>query len=172
MILLVTPSERAAECGAALREAIGEEFVIAENLVRATVLLRAEFYLAVVFDQYLLESEPDEAANTIGHLGTAILVQVNLAISGMDRLVREVRAAVKRQRREEVTARQAAIGKLQGELSGTVTALLLSTELAMETPDLPPAAAEKLRSVLKLVQQLRRQLESACQTEEPEAVRG
>jgi hypothetical protein len=50
--------------------------------------------------------------------------------------------------------------------------LLLSTELAMETPDLPPAAAEKLRSVLKLVQQLRRQLESACQTEEPEAVRG
>ena len=172
MILLVTPSERAAECGAALREAIGEEFVIAENLVRATVLLHAEFYLAVVFDQYLLESEPDEAANTIGHLGTAILVQVNLAISGMDRLVREVRAAVKRQRREEVAARQAAIGKLQGELSGTVTALLLSTELAMETPDLPPAAAEKLRSVLKLVQQLRRQLESACQTEEPKAVRG
>ena len=172
MILLVTPSERAAECGAALREAIGEEFVIAENLVRATVLLRAEFYLAVVFDQYLLESEPDEAANAIGHLGTAILVQVNLAISGMDRLVREVRAAVKRQRREEVTARQTAIGKLQGELSGTVTALLLSTELAMETPDLPPAAAEKLRSVLKLVQQLRRQLESACQTEEPKAVRG
>jgi len=71
-----------------------------------------------------------------------------------------------------VAARQAAIGKLQGELSGTVTALLLSTELAMETPDLPPAAAEKLRSVLKLVQQLRRQLESACQTEEPKAVRG
>jgi len=171
MILLVTPSERAAECGEALREAIGEEFVIADNLVRATQLLRAECYLAVVFDQYLLESEPDEAANTIGHLGTAILVQVNLAISGIDRLVREVRAAVRRQRREEVTARQAAIGNLRAELSGTMTALLLSTELAMETPNLPSAAAERLRSVLKLVQHLRWQLEIGCRTEEVETVR-
>jgi hypothetical protein len=171
MILLVTPSERAPECGAALREAIGEEFVIAEDLVQATARLRAQCYLAVVVDQYLLESEPDEAANTMGHLGTAILVQVNPAISGMDRLVREVRAAVKRRRREEVAARQAVGGRLQSEFSGTITALLLSTELAMETPDLPSAAADKLGSILTLVQQLRRQLESAFQTEEPEALR-
>src|SRR5271168_290148 len=105
MILLVTPSERASECAAALHEATGEEVVIAESLARATTLLRAECYLAVVLDQYLLETEPDEAGTTIEHLGTAIPVQVNLAISGIERLVREVRAALQRRQREEVRAR-------------------------------------------------------------------
>src|SRR5271170_7287000 len=97
----------------------------------------------------------------IEHLGTAIPVQVNLAISGIGRLVREVRAAVQRRQREEVRAREAAIGRLQSELNGTVTALLLSTELALETPSLPAATAEKLESVHELVKKLRRQLERA-----------
>jgi len=169
MILLVTPSERASECAAALHEATGEEVVIAENLARATTLLRAECYLAVVLDQYLLETEPDEAGTTIEHLGTAIPVQVNLAISGIERLVREVRAALQRRQREEVRAREAAIGRLQSELNGTVTALLLSTELALETSGLPPVAAEKLESVHELVKKLRRQLERAGAAEEIEA---
>ncbi len=158
MILLVTPSERAFECAAALHVNTGEEVAIAESLAQATTLLRAQCYLAVVLDQYLLETEPDEAETAFEHLGTAIPVQVNLAISGMDRLVREVRVAVLRRQREEARARQAAVGKLHSELSGTVTALLLSAELAMETPGLPSAAAKKLESVHELVQQLREQL--------------
>jgi len=42
-----------------------------------------------------------------------------------------------------------------------VTALLLSTELALETPGLPAAAFEKLQSVHDLVKKLRRQLQGA-----------
>jgi hypothetical protein len=168
MILLVTPSGRASECAAALHEATGEEVMVAESLARATTLLRAECYLAVVLDQYLLETEPDEAGTTLRHLGTAILVQVNLAISGMERLVREVRAAVERRQREEVRARQAAVGRLYSELNGTVTALLLSTELALETSGLPGAAAEKLESVHELIKKLRGQLENAGPTGEAE----
>src|SRR5271166_1527881 len=123
MILLVTPSERSTECAAALNEATGEEIVVAESLSRAATLLRTECYLAVVLDQYLLEAEPHEAETTLGHLGMAIPVQVNLAISGMERLVREVRAAVQRRQRDETRARRAAIGRLHSELNGTVTAL-------------------------------------------------
>ena len=172
MILLVTPSERASECATVLHEATREGIVVAESLVRATTLLRAESYLAVVLDQYLLETEPQEAETALEHLGTAIPVQVNLAISGMERLVREVRAAVRRRRREEVQARQAAIGRLHSELNGTVTALLLSSELARETPGLPAVAAEKIEAVLELVKKLRQQLESAGATEEAEQAAG
>jgi hypothetical protein len=168
MILLVTPSDRASECVAALHDATGAEVMVAESLARATTLLRAQCYLAVVLDQYLLETEPQEAGSTLEHLGTAIPVQVNLAISGMERLVREVRAAVQRRQREEVKARQAAVGRLQSELNGTITALLLSIELALETPGLPAAAAEKLQSVHELVKKLRKQLESAGPAAEPE----
>src|ERR1700687_3325984 len=102
MILLVTSSARAPECAAALAKATGERVVVAESLSRANTFLRAECYLAVVLDQYLLEAESGEVEATLAHLGTAIPVQVNLGISGMERLVREVREAVQRREREEV----------------------------------------------------------------------
>ncbi|MGA2358870.1 MAG: hypothetical protein ABSF66_07720 [Terriglobales bacterium] len=168
MILLVTPSERASECAKALHEATGEGVAVAESLSRAAALLRAECYRAVVLDQYLLETEPHETEITLEHLGTAILVQVNLAITGMDRLLREVRAAMQRRQRDEVRARQAALAELHSELNGTITALLLSSELALGTPDLRPAAAEKLQSIHELVKKLRKQLETTGITGAPE----
>jgi hypothetical protein len=161
MILLVTPNLRAKECVGALREATGEEVILAENLRRAAALLRTESYEAVVLDQFLLETEPDETEMVMRHLGTAIPLQVNLAISGMDRLVREVRSGVQRRRREQAAAHQAATQTLHSELSGTITALLLSCELALSTPGMPVAAVEKLESAHKLVQDLRAQLGSA-----------
>jgi len=172
MILLVTSSERARECSAALHEATGEEVIVAESLARATTLLRAECYQVVVLDQYLLETEPHEAGSALEHMGTAIPVQINLAISGMERLVREVRSAVQRRQREEVMARRAARGAICSELNGTVTALLLSTELALKTTSLPSAVSEKLESVHELVKKLRKQLESVATTEEREWAAG
>jgi hypothetical protein len=172
MILLVTSSARAPECAAALNQATGERVVVAESLSRATTLLRAQCYLAVVLDQYLLEADPREAENVLDHLGTAIPVQVNLGISGMERLVREAREAVERRQREEVGARKAVISRMYGELNGTVTALLLSSELALATPGLPAAAAEKIESVHELVKKLRKQLENGGATAEPEPVAG
>ncbi|MGA9414443.1 MAG: hypothetical protein WBV60_07105, partial [Terriglobales bacterium] len=67
---------------------------------------------------------------------------------------------------EEGKARRAALGKLQSELNGTVTALLLSTELALETPDLLPAASSKLQAIHELAKKLRWQLGSAETTGE------
>ena len=161
MILLVTPNLRAKECAGALREATGEEVIVAEVLRRAAELLRKGSYEAVVLDQFLLETDPDETEIVMQHLGTAIPLQVNLAISGMDRLVREVRSGVQRRRREEAAAREAATQALHSELNGTITALLLSCEMALSTPGMPVAAVEKLESAHKLVQGLRAQLGAA-----------
>jgi hypothetical protein len=165
MILLVTPSGRAAECAAALHTATEEEISVAGSLARATTLLRTDNYLAVVLDQHLAETGSDESETMLKHLGTAVPVHVNLAIMGMERLVREVRGSLHRRRRDEVRARRAVVSSLWSELNGTVTALLLSSELALETPDLPVGAAEKMGSVRRLVNELRSQLESAGSAE-------
>ena len=159
MILLVTPIDRANLCAEALQENTGEEVVVAKSLCQAAKLLRSNAYQAVVIEQHILETEPDEIDTAMQHLGTAIPVQVNLAISGLDRLVREVRGALERRKREEVAARRAATGELHSELNGTLTALLLDCELAMEVPGLPATAAEKLHSVHELVKKIRTQLE-------------
>jgi len=160
MILLVTPSERAHECAQALHENTGEEVAVAENLRQTATFLRSESYLAVVLDQHLFETEPDEIDTAMQHLGAAIPVQVNLAISGLDRLVREVRAALQRRKREEGCARRAVAGELHSELNGTLTALLLECELTLKVPGLPTAAEEKLQSVHGLVKKIRAQLEA------------
>jgi hypothetical protein len=161
MILLVTPIERRNECAAALQQATGEPVVIADNLLRATTLLRTDFYTAAVFDQSLAETEPHEIDTAFDHLGSAIPVQINLAISGIDRLAREVRAAIRLRKHEEATAREVAARFLYGELNNTLTTLLLDCELALETTGLPLAATERLASVHETAQKLKSQLETS-----------
>jgi hypothetical protein len=159
MILLITSSGRASECAAALKTATGEAVVVAESLARATTLLREDSYLAVVLDQYFLETELRQAETMLKHLDTAVLIKVNLAISGKERLVRDVRAALQCREFEEVRAHHAAAGRLRNELNGTVTSLLLCVDLALKLESLPGPASEKLVTIRILVGRLREQLE-------------
>ena len=159
MILLVTSSSRAADCAVALRQGTNEDVTVADTLRSAAMALRNGSYVAVVLDQYLLETEVDESQTVMERLGTAIPVPVNLAITAMERLVHEVRAAIRRRKREQAAARKAALSTLHGELNSTVTALLLSCEMALGTPGLPSEAAEKMQCAHGLVKTLCSQLE-------------
>jgi hypothetical protein len=158
MILLITPSRRGEECGKALEEATSQPVHVAENLRHAVLRLRAEEYLAVIIDQSLLETEPGESETVLQHIGTAIPVHVNFAVSGIERVVRELKAALRRREREQMVARQAAEQVLCSELNDPLTAILLSCELALKVPNLPEPAAEKIRTVHQLARQLRTRL--------------
>ena len=131
---------------------------MAESLARATTFLRANSFATVALDQYVLENHPEEADAMLDHTDTAIPVEVNFAICGMDRLAREVRRASRRRQREETNARLAAVSKLYAQLNTTITALLLSIELAIQTDTSPSLAFEKLDSIHQLVETLRQQL--------------
>jgi len=154
MILLITPSVRGKECASALQEATATGTDWAENLQQAAIRLRNQSFSAVVIDQFLLDTEPDDADHTLQHLGAAIPIYINFAISGMERVVREVRTALHRRQREETVARRSAEAELRSELRETVTAMMLSCELALGVPNLPGAAAEKIRSIDGLARDL------------------
>ncbi len=164
MILLITPSPYGQECANAIRDTTVETVTVAESLARATSLLRTESYSAVVLDQSLLETVPDEAETAIEHAGAAAILPVNLALCGRERVGREVRAALRRRQREEVAAREAMLGELQSELKRTITGMKLSVDLALQTT--PPEASERLRTIRDLVNILCRQLESPGAAEE------
>ncbi|HEV2731811.1 MAG TPA: hypothetical protein VGV15_17405 [Terriglobales bacterium] len=159
MILLITPSARAQDCSKALHEATAEVTEVADTLRQALTHLRAQEFSAVVIDQSFLETEPDESETVLEHLGTAIPVHINFAITGMERLIREIRAALHRRKKEAVLARQGAQQALRSELKGTVTALLLSCEMALQAPNLETSAEAKMRAVYKLAQEMRAKLE-------------
>ena len=161
MLLVVTPSSKARGCAQAIQKVTSEETHVATTLSQATAQLRAQEYVAVLIDQAFLETEPVESELVLEHIGTAVPVHVNFAISGMDRVVRELRAALHRHRKEVLHVRHELQEALRNDLKSTVTALLLSCEMALQVPDLPDAAEIKMRSVRELAQEVRVKLDGS-----------
>lgn len=155
MILLVTPSARARECAQAIQKATTEMVHTASTLQQAREKLRSQDYAAVIFDQSLVEAEPDESELALQDLGSAVVLHINFAISGVERVTRELRVALNRRKREALAARREAEQVLRSELKGTVTALLLSCEMALGVPNLPLTAENKLRAVYDLAREMR-----------------
>ena len=92
------------------------------------------------------------------HAGTAIPLQINFALSGAARIIREIRAALNRREREQAVALLAAREDIGTELRKTVTGLLLQSQLALSQSGVPTVVAEKLRVVADLAGTLRQQL--------------
>ena len=159
MILLITSSANGPRCAESLYAATGQETHWAQTLQEGATRLREQTYSTAVIDQFLLETEPEESDQMIEHLGTTFPVYVNFGVTGMERLVREVRSALHRRRGEEGAARRAVAAQMHSEMSETLTAMLLSCELAMSVPNVPNPAAEKIRAIDNLARELRLRLE-------------
>ena len=160
MILLITSPTRATEYSVALEHALGEETEIAGSTKRALAQLRSSEYSAVIIDESFVELEPEAIDMLMRHAGMAVPVYVNLSISGTQRVVRDVRVTLRRNEEARLIAIRAAESLLRTELRGAVTGILLSTELALRTPDLPLDAADKMRSVCQLASEIRSRLET------------
>jgi len=158
MILLITPSARGLECANNLKDATGRDTHWAETLQQAFSRLREQPYSAVVIDQFLVESEPAESDLLIEHLGTAFPVYLSFAVTGMERLLREVRAALRRRQREEIQAQRCVEQQIRGEMFESLTAMLLSCDLAMAVPGVPAPAADKIRVIDNLARDMRQRL--------------
>jgi len=159
MILLITSSARGQQCAESLSEATGLQTHWAQTLQAAVTYLREQTYSAAVIDQFLVETEPEESDKMAEHLGTAFPVYINFGVTGMERLLREVRSALHRRKREEAAARRAVTEQMCSEMRETVTAMLLSCELAMSVPDIPVPASERIRAIDNLVRELRQRLQ-------------
>ena len=93
------------------------------------------------------------------HIGTAVPVHLNFATSNMDRVACELRAALHRHKKQVLMVRHEVQQTLRNELKSTITALLLSCELAMSVPNVPVPAVEKIRVIDNLARELRLRLE-------------
>ena len=159
-ILMVTGIEGARNCAAVVAAQLGMEVEVAEGRKTALAALRHREFLAVVLDETMAECDPAAAEAVWGRAGLAIPVQINFALSGSARLIREIRAALHRREREQTLARRAAAAAIEIELKSTVAGLLLHSQLALNGSEISSPAAERMRVVADLVGRLRRQLAS------------
>jgi hypothetical protein len=161
-ILMVTGVEGARNCAAAIGAQLGMDVELAEGRQSAFAALRRNEFIAVVIDDSLADCDPATAEAICERAGLAIPLQVNFALCGAARLVREIRSALHRREREQLLARRAASAVIEAELKSTVAGLLLNSELALNGGNLPPQAAERLRIVADLAGSLRSQLNASA----------
>ena len=124
-ILIVTGIEGARNCAAVVGAQLGMEVEVAEGRKAALAALRRREFAAVVVDETMAECDPAAAEAIWEHAGLAIPLQINFALSGAARLIREIRAALHRREREQSLARRAAAAAIETELKTTVAGLLL-----------------------------------------------
>ncbi|MGB7265153.1 MAG: hypothetical protein WBC92_06545 [Terracidiphilus sp.] len=157
-ILLVSGIEGASNCAAAVSEQLGMDVEVAQGRKDALAALRRTEFQAVVVDETLAECDPAAAERICEHAGLAIPLQINFAVSGAARLIREIRAALHRREREQSIARRAAAAAIEADLKTTVAGLLLQSQLALNGSEIPVAVADRLRVVAELASTLRQQL--------------
>jgi hypothetical protein len=134
------------------------EVEVAEGRKAALASLRRQEFSAVVVDETVAECDPAAAERIWENAGLAIPLQINFALSGAARLIREIRAALHRREREQALARRAATAAIEAELKGTVAGLLLHSQLALNGSEASSPIAERLRMVATLAGNLRQQL--------------
>src|ERR1035437_6011054 len=163
-ILIVTRVEGARNCAAVVGTQLGMEVEVAEGRKAALAALRRREYAAVVVDETMSECDPSAAEAVWERAGLAIPLQINFALSGAARRIREIRAALPRREREQTLARRAAAAAIEAELKSTVAGLLLHSQLALNGREVPSSIADRLRVVADLAGSLRRQLGAPAAT--------
>jgi hypothetical protein len=158
MILIIWNSGKAKECARSIEHAMQEPAQVASSLHEGVGRLRSGEYSAVVIDQWITEAEPEPASVVFEHLGMAVPVFVNFGISGIERVLRELRAALSRRGLETALARHSARQVLRDELKDDVTVLLLSCGVALEESSLNDSARTRLLKIEELAKQISEKL--------------
>ena len=157
-VLIVTGMEGAENCATILAKLLGMECEAAQGRKAAIAALKRSEYAALVVDEGIIDVDSAGAELIWEHAGLAIPLQLNFALSGAQRLAREIRMALNRGDRERALAREAAAAAIDSELKSTVAGLLLHSQLALADRKIPQPLAEKLRIVADLAGSLRDRL--------------
>src|SRR5579862_4315604 len=107
-ILMITGIEGARNCATALSTQLGMEVEVAENRRAAMDALKRREFHVVVVDETMAQCDPAAADAIWKRARLAIPLQINFALSGAVRLVREIKAALHRREREQELASRAA----------------------------------------------------------------
>ena len=158
MILLVWSSEKAQQCAVAIEQAFHSPVRVVGNLDAASEELRNFAFVAVLLDQHLWDCYPSKAELLLRHVGDAVPIIVNFAISATERVVRSLESGLEHWTRTTQRARRHASAILVSEFKDELTALFLSCGLALQEPTLSPCATDQLRKIEGIAKQIRQKL--------------
>ena len=155
-LLLIAPESAAQPIAEALRSELHAEVETIPSRRAAVASLRRKDVALVLIDESLASDDSATTDPLYQHAGSALILELNLALSSAARVVRQARSALARRTQDLATARSAATALLQSELNTTLAGVLLESQLALR--DASPAQAPRLRHHVQLAGDLRDQL--------------
>jgi len=160
-VLLVSAVSGAEACATAIVQQLGIEVEIVAGRNEALESLRRATYTVVIVEEALAEGDPRGAELMWKLAGFAIPMQVNFAVTGSTRLVRDLRAALSRRDQEHASAQRAALTAVESDLRSTVSGLVLHTQLALKETPASPSLEKRLRLMADLAGSLKQRLDAA-----------
>ncbi len=158
-VLVISALSGAETCAAAIMQQMGLDAEVVPGRREAVEALRTGVYAAVIVDDALAEGDPRGAEVLWKMAGLAIPMQVNFALTGSARLVRDLRAALARREQEQGAAHRAALRAVESELRNSISGLLLHTQLALRESPPSPQLEQRLRLMAELAGNLKQRLD-------------
>jgi signal transduction histidine kinase len=158
-VLVVSALSGAKDCAAAIMQQMGLDVDVVPGRREAIEALRHGIYTAVIVEEALAEGDPRGAEVLWKMAGLSIPMQVNFALTGTARLVRDLRAALARREQERGAAQRAALRAVESELRDSVTGLLLHSQLALRESPSSPQLEQRLRVMAELAGNLKQKLD-------------
>jgi hypothetical protein len=120
----------------------GIDLQVVTSLEDASRYARGASCPVAVVDAGWLETDPKGVDHLLAENPALVPVFPNLAVCGPERLVCEIKAALRRSEKERQRAADCARRELSVHLKNSLTAMLLHCDLALQIPDLPDEAAK------------------------------
>ena len=155
-LLLIAPESAAQPIVEALRTELNAEVETTPSRRAALTLLRRHDFALILLDESLASADSATADLLYQSAGSALILELNLALSSAARLVRQARSALARRTQDLASAHTAATVLLRSELNTTLAGILLESELALR--DAAPAQAPRLLHLVQLAGNLRDRL--------------
>ncbi|MFC6645181.1 hypothetical protein ACFQBQ_06180 [Granulicella cerasi] len=155
-ILIVSPEASGRPVADALRRELDRALELAPNRRVGLAQLRRNEYSVVLLDEELTAPDQEATDALYQNAGGAIVLEMSFSLTGVPRIARQVKTALRRRAHDQQIAHQQAAIALQNELNASLTGLLLESQLALR--EATPATAPKLRHLVELAGDLRDRL--------------
>ena len=155
-LLLIAPESAAQPIAEALRSELHAEVETTASRRAALTFLRRKDFALILIDESLASADSATTDLLYQNSGSALILELNLALSSAARVVRQARSALARRTQELSKAHTAAASALQSELNTALAGVLLESELALR--DASPIQAPRLRHLVQLAGDLRDRL--------------
>jgi hypothetical protein len=155
-LLLIAPETAALPIAEALRHDLRAEVETTPSRRAALTSLRRNEFALILIDESLATADSASTDLIYQNAGSALVIELNLALSSAARIVRQARSALSRRTQELTQAQTAAAAALHSELNSTLAGVLLESQLALR--EASPAQAPRLRHLVQLASDLRDRL--------------